>query len=158
MTRSRKIALVAGLALLPVLAGGFALQARPTRDGGLLLSQVLQLVAMRYVDTLDAQALYEKAARGLVTELNDPYTELFSPKQMEEFSRKTNGRYAGLGMEITPVNGYVTIGKVFPNTPAERGGVLEGDRISPDRHGQRERHDDAQVQNRCWASRARPSP
>jgi carboxyl-terminal processing protease len=61
--------------------------------------------------------LYEKAARGLVKELGDPYTELFTPKQMEEFSRNTNGRYAGLGMQIVSVGGYVTVDKVFPNTP-----------------------------------------
>jgi carboxyl-terminal processing protease len=128
MTRSRKAAL-ASLFLLPVLAGGFMLQARATRGGAQLLDQVLTFVALRYVDTLDAQALYEKAARGLVKELNDPYTELFTPKQMEEFSRTTNGRYAGLGMEILPVGGYVTIQKVFPNSPAESRGVQEGDRI-----------------------------
>lgn len=129
MIRSKKIALV-GIVLLPVLGGAFALQSRATRDGSQLLGQVLQLVDKRFVDTLDQQVLYEKAARGLVAQLNDPYSELFSPKQMEEFSRNTNGRYAGLGMEITPLNGYVTIGKVFHNTPAEKGGVLEGDKIS----------------------------
>lgn len=128
MTRSRKAA-IASLLLLPVLAGGFALQARSTRGGAQLLDQVLTFVALRYVDTLDAQALYEKAARGLVKELGDPYTELFTPKQMEEFSRNTNGRYAGIGMQIIPVAGYVTIEKVFPNSPAEGGGVQEGDRI-----------------------------
>jgi carboxyl-terminal processing protease len=129
MNRSRKVAL-ASLALLPILGGAFALQSRNTRDGAAVLGQVLELVNKRYVDTLDAQAIYEKAARGLVKELNDPYTELFSPKQMADFSRTTNGKYAGLGMEITPLNGYITAGKVFPNTPAERGGVLEGDKIS----------------------------
>ena len=129
MIRSKKIALV-GIVLLPVLGGAFALQSRATRDGSQLLGQVLQLVDKRFVDTLDQQVLYEKAARGLVAQLNDPYSELFSPKQMEEFSRNTNGRYAGLGMEISPLNGYVTIGKVFHNTPAEKGGVLEGDKIS----------------------------
>jgi carboxyl-terminal processing protease len=129
MTRTRK-ALLAGLVVLPVLAAsGFALQARNTRGGAQLLDQVLTFVALRYVDTLDAQSLYEKAARGLVKELNDPYTELFSPKQMEEFARNTNGRYAGLGMQITSVAGYVTVDKVFPNTPAESRGVQEGDRI-----------------------------
>lgn len=128
MTRSRKAAL-AGLILLPVLAGGFALQARTTRGGAQLLDQVLTFVALRYVDTLETQTLYEKAARGLVKELNDPYTELFTPKQLEEFSRNTAGRYGGLGMEILPVGGYVTIQKVFPNTPAESRGVQEGDRI-----------------------------
>ncbi len=129
MTRFRKTALVAGFLVVPVLAGGFALQARDVRGGAQLLDQVLTFVHMRYVDTLDANALYEKAARGLVKELGDPYTELFSPKQMEEFTRNTNGRYAGLGMEITPIGNYVTVGKVFPDTPAERGGVMEGDAI-----------------------------
>ncbi len=129
MTRFRKAALVAGLLVAPLLAGGFALQARDVRGGAQLLDQVLTFVHLRYVDTLDANALYEKAARGLVKELNDPYTELFTPKQMEEFTRNTNGRYAGLGMEIIPVGAYITVGKVFSDTPAERGGVLEGDRI-----------------------------
>ncbi|MEN9591918.1 MAG: carboxyl-terminal processing protease precursor, partial [Gemmatimonadota bacterium] len=128
MTRTRKAAL-ASLILLPVLAGGFALQARSTRGGAQLLDQVLTFVALRYVDTLDAQLLYEKAARGLVKELNDPYTELFTPKQLEEFSRNTNGRYAGIGMEISKVGDYVTVNKVFPNSPAEGGGVQEGDKI-----------------------------
>src|SRR6185503_6525213 len=123
MNRTRKAAL-ASLVLLPLLGGAFALQTRANRTGAALLDQVLTFVALRYVDTLDAQALYEKAARGLVKELNDPYTELFTPKQLEDFSRNTNGRYAGLGMEITPVMGWVTVGKVFPNTPAERGGVM----------------------------------
>jgi carboxyl-terminal processing protease len=129
MTRNRK-AVLASLVLVPLLASGFALQARATRGGAQLLDQVLTFVALRYVDTLDAQALYEKAARGLVKELNDPYTELFTPKQLEEFSRNTNGRYAGLGMEISKVGDYVTVNKVFPNSPAEQGGVLEGDKIA----------------------------
>ncbi len=129
MTRNRKAALAA-LVCVPLLASGFALQARQTRGGAQLLDQVLTFVALRYVDTLDAQMLYEKAARGLVTELNDPYTELFTPKQLAEFSRNTNGRYAGIGMEIVKVGDYVTVNKVFPNSPAENGGVQEGDKIA----------------------------
>ena len=129
MTRNRKAALAA-LVFVPLLASGFALQARTTRGGAQLLDQVLTFVALRYVDTLDAQQLYEKAARGLVKELNDPYTELFTPKQLEEFSRNTNGRYAGIGMEIVKIGDYVTVNKVFPNSPAEQGGVLEGDKIA----------------------------
>jgi carboxyl-terminal processing protease len=33
-------------------------------------------------------------------------------------------------MQITSLNGYVTVDKVFPNSPAEGGGVQEGDRIA----------------------------
>jgi carboxyl-terminal processing protease len=124
----RRFTLVA-LALLPVAAGGFLLQDRPSADGGKLLEQVFGLVSQRFVDTVSQASLYEKAARGMVKELNDPYSELFSPKELASFSQQTNGRYAGIGMQIEDLNGNITISKVFPHSPAEAGGVREGDRI-----------------------------
>ncbi len=128
MTRSRRTALAAA-ALLPLLAGGFILQERSTRDGARLFDQVMMLVADRFVDTVGTGALYEKAARGLVEELKDPYTELLSPKDLQEFSRATNGNYGGVGMLIEDLEGNITVSKVFPNTPAEEAGIQEGDRI-----------------------------
>ena len=128
MRRPRKLA-VAFVISLPLLASGFLLQSRVTRGGEVLLEQVMSLVSERFVDTLPAGAMYEKAARGLVRELNDPYTELLSPKEMKQFSTRTGGRYGGLGMTIEPRDGQIVIARVFPHTPAERGGVREGDRI-----------------------------
>ncbi|MDB4885920.1 MAG: carboxyl-terminal protease, partial [Gemmatimonadetes bacterium] len=125
----RRRSTLAALALLPVLAGGFLMQDRSSTDGAALLDQVFGLVANRFVDTVSTAALYEKAARGMVKELNDPYSELFSPKELASFSQATNGRYAGIGMSIEDLNGNITIAKVFPHSPAEAGGVREGDRI-----------------------------
>ena len=63
-------------------------------------------------------------------ELHDPYTELFSPQESEEFSRGTNGRYGGTGMLLGEQDErVVTVQRVFPNTPAYEAGVGEGDRI-----------------------------
>ncbi|MEP6732685.1 MAG: hypothetical protein ABJE10_18720, partial [bacterium] len=90
----RRSALFA-LLLLPIAAGGFLIQNRTTTDGARVLDQVLNLVSQRFVDTVSAAALYEKAAKGLVKELNDPYSELFSPKELASFSQQTNGKYAG---------------------------------------------------------------
>ena len=128
ITRSRKLAL-ASVVALPLLAGGFMLQSRVVRGGEALLDQVLQLVNERYVDTLDQGQLYEKAARGLVKELNDPYSELLAPKELKAFTTNTGGRYGGIGMQIEPQQNQIVISKVFPNTPAEAAGVREGDRI-----------------------------
>src|SRR5919199_3655274 len=128
MPRFRRAA-VAALVLTPVLAGGFLLQERSTRDGARLFDQVLSIVSDRFVDTLDTAALYEKAARGLVHELNDPYTELMSPKQYTRFTTNTGGRYGGIGMQIEDQQGNITVSRVFPHTPAEEAGVQEGDRI-----------------------------
>jgi carboxyl-terminal processing protease len=124
----RRIALIA-LVTLPVLAGGFLAQDRASADGARLLDQVFSLVSQRFVDTVGSAALYEKAARGLVKELNDPYSELFSPKELASFSQQTNGKYAGIGMQIQDLQGAITVSTVFPHTPAEAGGVREGDRI-----------------------------
>jgi carboxyl-terminal processing protease len=128
MRRPRKLAAVAVI-LIPLLAGGFLLQSRAGRDGTVLLDQVLSLVSERFVDTLPPGAVYEKAARGLVRELNDPYTDLQSPKEHKTFTTRTGGRYGGLGMQIEPRDQQIVVSRVFPHTPAERNGVREGDRI-----------------------------
>lgn len=127
--RYRTAAVVAALAL-PVAASGFILQERSARDGAQLFGQVMQLVSERFVDTVGTGALYEKAARGLLEELQDPYSELYTPEQLAQFTQNTGGRYGGLGMQIEPVQGRgVSVMKVFPNTPAEKAGVQAGDVI-----------------------------
>jgi carboxyl-terminal processing protease len=125
----RRRSAILAFMLLPVVAGGFLMQSRTTTDGAKVLDQVLNLVSQRFVDTVSAAALYEKAAKGLVKELNDPYSELFSPKELASFSQQTNGKYAGIGMQIEDQQGAITISKVFPHTPAEGAGVREGDKI-----------------------------
>jgi carboxyl-terminal processing protease len=129
MLRIRKTALVA-VVVIPALVGAFAYQDRATQAGGRLFGQVVDLVSSRFVDSVEAAELYEKAARGLVSQLQDPYSELFSPKQLKQFNTSTAGRYGGLGMRIEDQPGKgITVVVVFPNTPAEAAGIREGDLI-----------------------------
>jgi carboxyl-terminal processing protease len=132
MLRPRTAA-VASLLLIPMVAGGFLLQRAPAQATPQLFDQVLRLVASRYVDSLKAPEVFEKAARGLVRELNDPYSELLAPRQSEEFNRSTGGRYGGVGMLLeeqkTGSSTSIVVSRIFPHTPAENGGVHEGDRI-----------------------------
>ncbi|MBI2795440.1 MAG: S41 family peptidase [Gemmatimonadetes bacterium] len=128
MSRARFLT-TAGILALPLLAGGFAWQARASADGARLFDEVFSLVSDRFVDTVGAAGLYERAARGLVRELQDPYSELLSPKQLSTFNRNTAGRYGGVGMQIEDQQGNITVSRVFPGTPAEAAGILEGDRI-----------------------------
>lgn len=129
MSRRIRTVIIAGAVLLPVVIGGFVIQQRTARDGAHLFDQVYSLVSERFVDTLDASALYEDAARGLVHQLHDPYSDLFSPKQLKRFSTQSTGRYGGIGMQIENQDGNITVVRVFPHTPAEAAGVQEGDRI-----------------------------
>lgn len=129
MHRIRRAALVS-VVLVPMVAGAFVVQERSARDGGRLFSQVLDLVSSRFVDSVNEADLYEKAARGLVEQLQDPYSELMAPRQLRQFNTNTAGRYGGLGMRIEEQIGKgVTIVQVFPGTPAEGAGIREGDLI-----------------------------
>jgi carboxyl-terminal processing protease len=129
MTSFKKAALL-GAILAPLVAGAFVYQDREVADGGRLFGQVLDLVQHRFVDSVQAPDLYEKAARGLISQLQDPYSELLSPKQLSEFTKQTGGRYGGIGMSIEEQPGRgVIVAKVFPGTPAEQAGIREGDMI-----------------------------
>lgn len=121
--------LIAAALVLPLIAGAFVQQNTSSLESARLLEQVMQLVSNRFVDTLNDAQLYEKAARGLVHELNDPYTTLLSPRELSNFNATTGGKYGGIGMEIAELQGFVTVQRVFPHTPAEQAGVQEGDRI-----------------------------
>jgi carboxyl-terminal processing protease len=128
--RLRPAITASALVLLPALAGGFMLQRREAADSARLFRQVFARVARDGIDSLSQDAMYEKAARGLVKSLGDPYADLYSPTELASFSRNSLGNaYGGIGVQIEDQQGTFIVAKVFPNTPAEAGGVALGDRI-----------------------------
>ncbi len=104
-------------------------QAPETRDGERLFSWVSELVATHFVDSLDQSDIYERAARGLITQLHDPYANIFPPQKSEDFDVTYEGKYAGIGLLLEDADTGVQVSKVYPHTPAERAGVMAGDRI-----------------------------
>ncbi len=131
MQTSRIRRLTTGVALVVLSSGltAFLIQKPSVFQSAQLFNQILQLTSTQYVDTLSTDSLYTRAARGLVKELNDPYSVIFTPKEMEQFSRSLGGQYAGIGTAISKVEGVVVIMKVYPNTPSSKAGAIEGDKI-----------------------------
>jgi carboxyl-terminal processing protease len=117
------VACSAGL-LGAVLASG-----RQQNSGEQLFRDVLSIVSNRYVDRIESSALLQKAAVGLLDQLDDPYAHLYLPKEMDEFTQQHQGNYGGVGMTIEDRDGVHTVMRVFHDTPAERAGMMEGDRI-----------------------------
>lgn len=77
----------------------------------------------------NTEELWEKAIRGLIRELDDPYADVLTPDQVRAFEEESTGNYAGIGVQITELNERVTITAVFRNTPAHQEGLLVGDWI-----------------------------
>lgn len=128
--KMRKLAVWTALVALPLVGGAFVLQNQQPTDGARLFAQILQRIEDNAVDSLSRSAIYEKAARGLVKNLQDPYADLYSPEELAAFQRNTlRNDYAGLGMQIRQQDEQVVIEQVFPNTPAAAGGLIPGDHI-----------------------------
>lgn len=116
------------LSVLSVVSAPRA-RAQDTPDGPRLFGQVMGAIAGRYVDSTPVDSLYRMAAYGLVTQLGDPYAELVSPEDLARFNVQIAGRYAGVGLLLEDHEGQFTVMKVFPGSPGERGGVMEGDQV-----------------------------
>ena len=121
------------VALIALVSGGWLLQQGTTDEDAYtqskLLDEVLRLVAERYVEETEPAELYRMAIDGLLTELGDPYTDFLDRDEWKDLQLSTTGNYGGLGIRIDEQNGWVTVVAVLPNTPAERKGLMTGDRI-----------------------------
>jgi carboxyl-terminal processing protease len=94
------------------------------------LGEVIERIATQYVDSIPRDSIYVRAARGLLTQLGDPYAQLFSPAELAQFTRSTIGeRYGGMGMSIEQHDSATYIVRVFEGSPGAQLGVRAGDRI-----------------------------
>jgi carboxyl-terminal processing protease len=66
---------------------------------------------------------------GLVSSYKDPYTEFMRPQRSEEFKIVTRGSLEGIGAVVGEREGAIVIVGPLPNSPAERSGLLAGDKV-----------------------------
>jgi carboxyl-terminal processing protease len=90
---------------------------------------VLNHISSYYVDSLDEQRLYDLAIDGMLEQLGDPYSGFLRAEDFEDLAVSTTGNYGGLGVRIEVSDGWVTVVTPLADTPAERAGVVAGDRI-----------------------------
>jgi len=127
-------ALIAFVAVISFLSGGWLLQ-RGVASGGNVYQQarlfddVLGHVSAYYVDSIGETDLYERATRGMLEQLKDPYSVLLTGEDYRALTEQTSGNYAGLGIQIDVRDGWITVVAPLPDTPAERAGVATGDQI-----------------------------
>lgn len=79
------------------------------------------------VENLD-KTLLENAARGMTT-TDDPYTTYLSADDLNSFQTSLNHNYVGIGVEYKNSDQNLIITRVFPGSPAQKAGVMEGDII-----------------------------
>ena len=93
-----------------------------------LFGQIFDRVRSQYVDNVTDEELIEKAIDGMLTGL-DPHSGYMDEEVWEEMQMDTQGKFGGLGIEITMEDGFIKIISPIDDTPAYKAGVKAGDYI-----------------------------
>tara|TARA_B110000116_G_scaffold90367_1_gene78589 strand:+ start:1745 stop:3034 length:1290 start_codon:yes stop_codon:yes gene_type:complete len=94
-----------------------------------LFGKIFDRVRSKYVDEVTDKELIEKAIDGMLTGL-DPHSGYMDEEVWKEMQMDTQGKFGGLGIEITMEEGFVKIISPIEDTPAYKAGVLAGDLIT----------------------------
>lgn len=97
-------------------------------SGSNRLNNLLHIVDDQYVDNVNIDSLVEKAIPQILSEL-DPHSVYISAKDVEATNDDLKGSFSGVGIEFTIREDTIHVQNVISNGPAERSGVLAGDKI-----------------------------
>ncbi len=97
-------------------------------SGSNKINYLLQIIDNNYVDTVDMNDLVEDAMPLVLSEL-DPHSRYISAKDAEEASEDLKGSFSGVGISFSVQNDTATVMSIVKNGPAEKVGLLPGDRI-----------------------------
>jgi len=92
------------------------------------LNNLLHIINDQYVDTVDINDLVEKAMPQILAEL-DPHSAYISAKDAQTANDDLKGSFSGVGIEFTIRQDTIHVQNVIKNGPAERAGLLAGDKI-----------------------------
>ncbi|MBT5214514.1 MAG: S41 family peptidase [Pelagibacteraceae bacterium] len=93
-----------------------------------LFGQIFDRVRSEYVEEVTDQELIEKAIDGMLTGL-DPHSGYMNEEVWQEMQMDTQGKFGGLGIEITMEEGFVKVISPIEDSPAFEAGILAGDFI-----------------------------
>lgn len=99
-----------------------------SRDASSKLVYLFDLLRDRYVDTLNLKKLVEDAIPTIIEEL-DPHSVYISEQELGEVNEQLDGSFSGIGVQFNIQNDTVMVIQVVAGGPAEKVGLMAGDRI-----------------------------
>ncbi len=93
-----------------------------------LFGEVMERTKVSYVEEVSDQKLLESAMNGMLSSL-DPHSSFLDAKSFKYLNEQTQGKFGGLGIEVTMENGVVKVVSPIDDTPAFRAGLQPGDYI-----------------------------
>lgn len=94
-----------------------------------LFGDVFERVRAEYVQPVPDKTLIENALNGMLSGL-DPHSAYMNASQFRDMQVQTQGKFGGLGIEVTEDQGLIRVISPIDDTPASRAGIRAGDLIT----------------------------
>lgn len=92
------------------------------------ISELLQMIDLFYVDSVDINDLTEEMSTDLISKL-DPHSVYIPAKDLEAVNSELEGSFSGIGVQFNIQKDTIMIISVINGGPSEKVGLLAGDRI-----------------------------
>lgn len=93
-----------------------------------LFGDVYKNITEKYVDEISPKDFMRTGIDGLLATL-DPYTVYYEGDESSDLDALMMGKYGGIGISVGIKDGYITVITTLDGSPAQRAGILPGDRI-----------------------------
>ena len=97
-------------------------------SGSNRLSNLLHIVDDQYVDKVNIDSLVDMAIPQILADL-DPHSVYIPAKDAQAVTDDLKGSFSGVGIEFTIRKDTIRVQNVVKNGPAQRAGILAGDKI-----------------------------
>jgi carboxyl-terminal processing protease len=132
-------ALAAFVLCLILLGAGIYLGGHPSGLPGFLrdplvgdqdtrvVNEAIDTVNSTYYRKIPKKDLSNKAIAGIVSSLDDRFSNYFDPKSYAKFQLQQSGEFAGIGVQVTRVAAGLRIVEVYDGSPAKEAKLAVGD-------------------------------
>jgi carboxyl-terminal processing protease len=94
-----------------------------------VFTAALAAIDREYVEEVPSDRLVYGGIEGMLKTL-DPHSSFFDPREYARMRERQEGRYYGLGIQIQPIDGDITVMSIFEGSPAFKQGLRRGDVIA----------------------------
>ena len=123
------LSLVAAMAVLLVTFRSTWARPIGTYDQLDALVDLRHELATEYVEEPDFEKLIDGAIEGMVSSLDDPYTQFLDPEALKGFTESIDSEFSGIGAEVELQNNRLHIVTPLEDSPAFKAGVMAGDTV-----------------------------
>lgn len=125
------LALSIVIACTVVSSTAFAVEILPQEMGfsDAYLESVRRLIKQKYSGTIADEDLNKSTVEEMFDTL-DNYSVFYSQSEFDTFMNSLGGEVHGVGIAVEQIGDYVTVTDVFDGSPAQKAGLLKGDKIT----------------------------